>query len=188
MNFILITGPPAVGKMTIGQNLSKRLDYRLFINHDSIELALKFFDFGDPGFKKINEGIRQLIFKTCAKSDQLTGLIFTLVWAFDYPEDWEYVEQLKTLYTKNGGSFYIIELYAPLDIRLDRNGTPNRLKAKASKRDVAASNQRMKLEETKYQMNTDGQQIKDENYLWIDNSKLSPEEVVDQIVKKFDLG
>lgn len=188
MKFILIVGPPAVGKMTVGQSLSKELDYRLFMNHDSIELALKFFNYGDPSFGKINEGIRQLIFKTCAESKDLKGLIFTLVWAFDHPEDWDYVENLKSLFTQNGGSFYIVELYAPIDIRLDRNKTPNRLKAKPSKRDVAASAKRLQLEESKYQMNTDGQQIKDENYLRIDNSALSPEEVVNRIVKRFELG
>ena len=188
MEFVLITGPPAVGKMTVGQSLSERLDYPLFINHDSIELTLKFFDFGEEGFNKINEGIRELIFKTCAASTDLKGLIFTFVWAFDQQEDSDYVDNLKNLFTQNGGSFYIVELYAPMDIRLDRNKTPNRLKAKPSKRNIAASDKRLQIEEKKYQMNTEGQQIKDKNYLRIDNSNLSPEEVVDQIVGHFRLG
>ena len=98
------------------------------------------------------------------------------------------MDNLKNLFTQNGGSFYIVELYAPMDIRLDRNKTPNRLKAKPSKRNIAASDKRLQIEEKKYQMNTEGQQIKDKNYLRIDNSNLSPEEVVDQIVGHFRLG
>ncbi|MEM0991470.1 MAG: AAA family ATPase [Bacteroidota bacterium] len=95
MNFLLITGPPAVGKMTVGQHLAKKLDYKLFHNHHSIDLTLNFFQWGAAEFKQINEGIRQLIFKTVAESTQLKGFIFTLVWAFDHQSDWDYVQDLK---------------------------------------------------------------------------------------------
>jgi shikimate kinase len=40
MNFILITGPQAVGKMTVGQELEKITGLKLFHNHMSIELVL----------------------------------------------------------------------------------------------------------------------------------------------------
>lgn len=185
MNFILVTGPPAVGKMTVGQELSKRLDYRLFLNHHSIELALNFFHFGDEEFRKINNGVRELIFKTCAESKNLKGLIFTLVWAFDHQEDWDYVNNLKKLFTSNIWNFYIVELYAPIDVRLKRNKTANRLEQKPSKRDIEKSVQNLKELEKKYQMNTNGEKIKGDNYLWIDNSNLSSEAVANQVMKHF---
>jgi shikimate kinase len=33
MNFIVIFGPPAVGKMTVGQELARLTGYKLFHNH-----------------------------------------------------------------------------------------------------------------------------------------------------------
>ena len=42
--FILIIGPQAVGKMTVGQELAKMTGYKLFYNHMTIE-RLSFFYF-----------------------------------------------------------------------------------------------------------------------------------------------
>jgi shikimate kinase len=46
MSFLLLVGPPAVGKMTVGQALAQKLGYPLFHNHLSIELSLHIADFG----------------------------------------------------------------------------------------------------------------------------------------------
>ena len=75
MKLLFILGPRAVGKMSIGQELAKKTSFKLFHNHHSIELALDLFWYGSPEFKAINEGIRQLVFDTCAKSKNLKGLI-----------------------------------------------------------------------------------------------------------------
>ena len=40
---VIILGPHAVGKMTVGQELEKITDLRLFHNHMSIELTRKLF-------------------------------------------------------------------------------------------------------------------------------------------------
>lgn len=187
MNFFLITGPPAVGKMTVGQALAKRMDYKLFHNHHSIDLTLNLFYYGEEGFREINEGVRQLVFKTVAKSKHLKGFIFTLVWAFDHQEDWDYVANLKKLFTENGWKMHIVELHAPQEIRLERNKTPNRLAHKVSKRDVVMTHDNILKMDKKYVMSTDGNRIKESNYLWIDNSELSADAVVDKILERFDL-
>ena len=44
MKFVVIFGPPAVGKMTVGQELAKLTGLKLFHNHMTIELVLNFFD------------------------------------------------------------------------------------------------------------------------------------------------
>jgi len=187
MNFLLITGPPAVGKMTVGQELTKKLGYKLFHNHHSIDLTLNFFSWGEAGFKKINEGIRQLIFQTVAEDRSLKGFIFTLVWAFDMQEDCDYVANLKKRFEANGWTFYIVELYAPVETRLARNKTENRLAHKSSKRDIANSNANLLKLEEGYQMNTDGTTIKEQNYLRIENTDLSAESTAEQIVEYFGL-
>ena len=45
-----LVGPPAVGKMTVGQEIAARTGMRLFHNHMTIELVLQFFEFGSPPF------------------------------------------------------------------------------------------------------------------------------------------
>jgi ATP-dependent Lon protease len=38
---LFVVGPPAVGKMSVGQAIAERTGLRLFHNHISIELALR---------------------------------------------------------------------------------------------------------------------------------------------------
>lgn len=187
MNLLFLLGPPAVGKMTVGQALTQKLDYKLFHNHHSIELALEFFWFGSPEFKAIKEGIRELIFDTCAQSKNLNGLIFTLVMAFDLQEDWDYLRDIQQKFEAQGWTIYFVELYAPLATRLERNKTPNRLKHKASKRDLASSEKGILENETAYRLTTKEGEFKEENYLKIDTTEQSAASVAALIVDYFSL-
>ena len=54
---VIIIGPHAVGKMTVGQELEKITGLKLFHNHMSIELARKLFEFSDPEYKILNQTI-----------------------------------------------------------------------------------------------------------------------------------
>ena len=87
MKFILITGPQAVGKMTVGQELVKITNLKLLHNHMTIELLTKIFDYSRDTFRKLNEEFRVQIFEEFAKSNE-EGMIFTTTWNFDSKEDW----------------------------------------------------------------------------------------------------
>ena len=139
MKLVFILGDAAVGKMTVGQALMKLTDLRLFHNHMTIEPVLEIF--GSFDGKTISE-IREVIFKNFAASDNY-GMIFTMMMAFDMQSDWDYLEHVKEIFAPYGTEFYYVELIAPQEVRLKRNITENRLKHKASKRDLAASNQRI---------------------------------------------
>ncbi len=185
MKLIFILGPPAVGKMTIGQALVKQTSFKLFHNHQSIELALELFGHGSPEFRKINEGIRDLVFKTCAASENIDGLIFTLVMAFDLQEDWDYLEKIKAVFQPYGWSFYFVELAAPMDIRLARNTTENRLKHKPSKRKLAQSKKGIIEMEKRYRLNTLPDEFKAANYIKIETAGKSVEEITALIIAQF---
>jgi shikimate kinase len=47
MHFVLIFGPPAVGKMTVGHEVAQRTGFKLFHNHLSIEPLLGIFEVAD---------------------------------------------------------------------------------------------------------------------------------------------
>lgn len=50
---LLVVGPPAVRKMTVGHEVARRTDLKLFHNHHTIDLALRFFPYGSPPFQRL---------------------------------------------------------------------------------------------------------------------------------------
>ena len=83
MKLVIICGPHAVGKMTVGQELAKITDLKLFHNHMTIDLVANFFSYGTPQGKRLVRLFRKEIFEEVCKSD-MYGLIFTYMWDFDY--------------------------------------------------------------------------------------------------------
>lgn len=166
MKLVFLIGNAAVGKMTVGQELMKRTDLRLFHNHMTIELVLEVF--GSFQRSVVNR-LRQVIFEEFAKSD-CYGMIFTYMWAFDQPSDWEYIEHVKEIFRDYGTEFYYVELIAPQEVRLQRNGTENRLRHKASKRDIESSNARLIGDDQRFRCVSREGEIPFENYLRLDNS------------------
>lgn len=58
MKFLIIVGPHAVGKMTVGQELEKITGLKLFHNHMTIELVSPFFSYGTETGKKLVHSFR----------------------------------------------------------------------------------------------------------------------------------
>ena len=136
MKLVIILGPHAVGKMTVGQELAKITGLKLFHNHMTIELVRNFFSIhvSEEG-KRLNTLFRQEIFEAVAKSD-LPGLIFTYMFDFDSPFEYDYINSIIKLYESYNAKICIVELYADFDVRIERNKTENRLLHKPSKRDL----------------------------------------------------
>lgn len=185
MKFVLIFGPQAVGKMTVGQELAKITDLKLLHNHMTIELLQPFFGFSSEMWR-LSTLFREEIFKAVAKSD-LYGMIFTFVWAFNQEEDWREVEKVCNIFESEGGEVYFVELEANLEIRLKRNVTPNRLEHKPTKRNIQKSEENVKEFMERFRMNSLEGEIDRKNYMRIDNSNLSPAEVAQMIKSKFQL-
>ena len=183
MKFVFILGDAAVGKMTVGQELMKITDLRLFHNHMTIEPVLEIF--GRYEGRVISE-IREVIFRHFAASD-IYGMIFTYMMAFDHQSEWDYLEHVKSIFEPYGTEFYYVELIAPQAIRLERNATENRLKNKPSKRDLDVSNARLISDDENYRCVSYEGEIPFANYLRIENSDKAPDEVAKKIKKTFDL-
>ena len=91
---VLLTGPQAVGKMTVGQELEKITNLKLFHNHMTIDLVSKYFGYNtDKGRKLVND-IRMMVFKEVSNSS-LEGIIFTFVMAYDCKEDVELTKKIE---------------------------------------------------------------------------------------------
>ena len=182
MKLIIIFGPQAVGKMTVGHELEKITDLKLFHNHMTIDIVSPFFDYGSNEGKRLVNLFRQEIFEGVAKSD-LEGLIFTYVWAFDQQSDWDYIDKVTNIFESKGGTVYFVELEADARERLKRNKHPYRLEHKPTKRNLKESDKSLKEYDEKYRLNSKNGEIKKENYIKIDNTNLNPEDVAN-IIKK----
>nr|MCR5848279.1 AAA family ATPase [Lachnospiraceae bacterium] len=183
MDLIILIGAGAVGKMTVGQELMKITDFRLFHNHMMIEPVLEIFGrFDGEVVSKLREDIFDAFMKT-----KYQGMIFTFMWGFDMPSDWDYIKGVSEKFEATGGTVYYVELVADQAVRLERNKTENRLKNKASKRNLELSEERMIREETKFRLESREGEIPFPNYIKIDNTNLGPDEVAGMIKKHFNL-
>ena len=182
---VWLFGPPAVGKVTVGLELSRLTGLPLFHNHVSIEAVLPVFEYGTPAFNRVVGRFRDHVFQEAARSD-LPGLIFTMMWAFDIESDLRFVEKQKALFEAEGGRAVFVELQASIEARIARNESELRLSAKPSKRDVAASRARLLAADSTYRLDSGGD-FPFEAYLRIDNTHLEPVAVATRIRERFHL-
>jgi hypothetical protein len=184
VTLLVLFGPPAVGKMTVGRAIADASDFRLFHNHHTIEPLLDVFDYGTPPFNRLLGEFRQRVLDEAAAHG--TDVVFTIVWDLESEEDLaEFRRQLQP-FLDAGRRIVFVELAAGLDVRLDRNRTEYRLMEKKSKRDVEWSDGNVRDME-RYLMNTDRPTPSDallaeHPHLRIDNTDLSPETVAAQVL------
>ncbi|MDE5974742.1 MAG: AAA family ATPase [Eubacterium sp.] len=181
MKFVIVIGNGAVGKMTVGQELAKITGLRLFHNHMSIEPIIEIF--GEYNCDIVRK-FRDLVFTEFAKTDKY-GLIFTYIWAFDEQSDWNYMEHLRAIF--KGADIYYVELVAPQEIRLQRNAMENRMKHKASKRNLEWSNEMIIESDLENRLESYDGEVPYENYIKIDNTNLSAADTAKLIRNSFDI-
>jgi hypothetical protein len=186
MQFIVIFGPPAVGKMAVGREIEAATGLRLFHNHMTIEPVLRFFPFGSEPFGRLVDGFRKRLFEEVARSD-LPGLIFTFVWSLDDPNDTNFLQRTCRMFDDRGHRVAFVELAAELDARLVRNRSADRLSEKPSKRDLAASERNL-LDLERFRLNTDGSIPLAYPHLRIDNTALSAKAVADRVIDALSLA
>jgi hypothetical protein len=159
---------------------------RLFHNHATIDLALRFFAFGEPAYQRLVSEFRRRIFEEVAASG-VPGLVFTYVWAFDDPSDADFVESLAEIFRSQGGSVFYVELEAPQSVRLHRNETPFRLAEKPTKRDLETSRAQLLQDDAAYRLNSVQEFQGRSDYLRIDNTDLEPGLAAERIIETFGL-
>ena len=152
----------------------------------SIELVNKFFDFGTSEFERLDRQIRFNIFKEVAQSD-LDGLIFTIVWDYDFKEDEDYIDDIIEIFEAVDAQICLIELQANLSERLKRNKNEDRLRLKPSKQDLEMSEKSLLYFEDNYRMESKNGEFVNKPILTIDNTQVPAQEVAQMIKERFRL-
>jgi hypothetical protein len=183
---LVIVGPPAVGKMTVGQAIAERTGLHLMHNHVSLEVALRYFEFGTAACRRVSDAIRQLVMDEVAASDA-PGLVFTFVWAFDEPADHAAVDAYIRPFAERGGRVLFLELEADQQERLRRSAGATRLAEKPSRRDVESARRDLIAFDERYELSSGDRFEGRADYLRIDNTLLTPEEVAECAIAHFGI-
>ncbi|MCU1536315.1 MAG: hypothetical protein JWP82_666 [Humibacillus sp.] len=189
MHLVCITGPSAVGKMTVGRAVCERTGYRLFHNHLTIEPLLAVFEHGTPSFNRLNTLFRAEVIAEAVAAD-LPGLVFTYAMDFDSQDDLGHLLRLIAPVLDAGIRVDAVELYAAQDVRLAREGRADRVAHKPSKAAVELARSRVVDTESWARFNTVPGAAPEEGgwpwpwmpHLGIVNEGQDPEAVADRIV------
>ena len=181
---VAILGPPAVGKMTVGQYLAARTGFPLYHNHHVIDHLTPFFEFGSPSFERLATDYRRRFFEEAAQACR--GIIATWGWWFEEPGEQSAVEHVIEPFLEAGGRVSFAELAAPLDVRLQRNQTENR---RAIKQLDWATNEWFVTSDETHVHNTTGEHPFPwpDCHLRLENAELAPDDAAARIQAHFGL-
>lgn len=180
MKLVIIFGPPAVGKLTVGRELAKRCSFRILHKQEIFDLLDDFFFFGTKEYRLADEGIRELIVTTAANLKHFSGLVMTFVWAFNDERDRDFVERMLKLAKKKKIEVYFVELQSSESERKARvtSATRKEMKKVATIKGLEA------LEKDK-DFISDIDYFANKNYLKLDNTVLSAEKCAELITEHF---
>ena len=180
---MLLIGPAAVGKMTVGSEVARLAGYKLFHNHMTIDPFLEIFEWGTPSFDRLRADVRRRVIEEAIASD-LPGLVFSVrLGARPRGGPSAYVAELIAPALAAGVRVDVVELTADQAVRLAREGTPYRLEHKSSKRDVEASRARLVEDDERHRLNSlPGEHVGPGEHLVFDNCHGDPVATAREIV------
>ncbi|MEL6346786.1 MAG: AAA family ATPase [Myxococcota bacterium] len=182
---LVLLGPPAVGKMTVGRQLETAVGFPLFHNHMTIEVVLPMFPFGTPPFSRLVNSFRAQVFDEVSKSD-LPGFTFTYTCAFDQPEEINYLATIHDRFSSQGWRVCFVELRADQKTRLRRNSLPDRIQAKPSKRDLLFARRNLLEMDEQYTLNSTDTLPFGEHII-VDNQQTTADQAATLIVDRLGL-
>lgn len=124
MKLIIIHGPPAAGKLTVGSEISRLTGFKLFHNHISIDYVKSVFDFGTPAFWRLVANVR---FETIAEAAR-EGISIVHTFCYALGADDEHFEKLIAAAEDNGGEAHLVLLRCDKAERKRRIANESRVK------------------------------------------------------------
>lgn len=176
MKLLILFGPPAVGKTTVGKLVEKQTKFKLFHNHMVMDGIMQVFGVGTPSEDKLSRLVRAAILEEAADSG--IDLIFTYVWNFGLPKGKQNIDRYKEIYESKGGEVVFVELTAPLQERIARATHPLRFELKRHAPDSA----RVANLESTHDFTSPSPFFYPDQYKRIDTTNKSPEETAAEII------
>lgn len=172
MKLIFIYGPPAAGKLTVAEEISKQSKYIVFHNHLTIDLAKSLFKMLSKPYSSYCNKLR-LDYITLAASSNL-NIIFTFCYA-PTKNDNKFVNKVIRIIKKFNGKIYFVHLYAKKEVLHKRVTNNSRKKYRKIK-------EKIKLEKV-LQNHNFYTKIPFVKSLDLDNTQLSSKEAAKKIMR-----
>lgn len=133
-NLVVLYGPPAAGKTTIGRDLAVLTGYRFFFNHLTVPAAKAIFP--DAHQPQPDKRYTQLLHKLrldCLNVAAEAGFdtIFTI--AYSGARDDGFMQEIADTFLSRGGRVQFVELHAPAEVLLSRVANADRAALKLRK-------------------------------------------------------
>jgi RNase adaptor protein for sRNA GlmZ degradation len=175
MKLVFIYGAPAVGKLTVAQEIARRTGFKVFHNHLSIDCIEPIFEFGTKSFWKIVELIRLETIAEAAREN--VNLLYTFCYAKG--EDDKHIQEVIERVEANGGEICFVLL------RAEKSALEKRV-INESRRKFNKANDMKVLNEilNKYDLFSP---VPGRQSLQIDNTSMPPQKVAEQIIRHFNL-
>jgi RNase adaptor protein for sRNA GlmZ degradation len=175
VKLIFIYGSPAVGKLTVANEIAAATGFKVFHNHLSIDCIVPVFDFGTKPFAKLIEIIRVETVAEAAREN--VDLIYTFCYAKDLDD--AHVEKITRAAEENGGEVCFVLLKADRD-ELNKRVTEESRKKMGKAKTVELMNY--------FHENYDlFSPVPNQESLIIDNTNLSAEAAAKLIIEHFKL-
>jgi hypothetical protein len=109
---VVLHGPPACGKYTIGKLVADDLDVAFFHNHLTVDLVGALFDFGSKEFIELREELWLRCFRSAVDAGR--SLVFTF--APEATVGPEFIDQAREAVTAAGGAIQFVALTCPDEV------------------------------------------------------------------------
>jgi len=185
-NLVMFYGTFAVGKYTVANEFHKQTNYKFVHNHDTFNVARKLFERETYGLHNLYGKMNLIIFKSIA--DARINVVTTYAYSAGFVSktgmsDPEYIKKIETIIRKKGGQAYFVHLIATPESLLKRVSNVSRKKLSKL---IDPKIMKGIIKENK---DTDHwtKSAPAKNNIKIDNSNLSPKQVVKIVRREFNL-
>ncbi len=176
MKLILVYGPPAVGKLTVANELQKITGFRLFHNHLVSDLVESVISWESAVFGSEKAKLYLQMLELAAK-EKTPGLIFTYCYA--YPDDTKFINRIIKGIKKYDGEVLFVQMVCSKAKLMDRVMEKSR-----GKHLKISTKKTLKKVLGQYDLFTE---VPKKHSLSIDNSELSAKKVAQMIVEHYKL-
>ena len=116
MNLVVIYGPPAVGKYTVGKVVAEKLGYRFVHNHLIVDCASALFSLGSPERAAFGWALWFMVLEEAMKRD--ISLVSTFV--YEKGPDDQYVKRTIDAVQRRNGTILFVKLSCDERVLLTR--------------------------------------------------------------------